>query len=197
MVAAADTSQKTVRASGPLVLAALDDAGSKIPSKSTGKENIREESSGRVDFRDLDAETELVLKKVLNLGSDLAVIDARENSPSQFQLFVLVTLEPTNLFELDLIELRLDNKVVAAHYYTDNDVSAMSKGGGHQLYLANLPAGRHELVAKMSGKIPRDPDYRRETRFKFISGATRTVIELQITGEASKGFPNIAVREWN
>lgn len=148
-------------------------------------------------FRELDTETETVLKEVLNLSSDIAIIDERENNPAKFQLFVLVSMEPTSIFELDLIELQIDKQVVAAHQYDMMDISAMSRGGGHQLYIANLPAGMHELSAKMSGKIPRDPDYHREATFNFISGVQRTIIELRVTGEKSKGFPNLVAKEWN
>ena len=129
MVTAAGAPQNTVITSEALLLAAIDDSNSKKPSNSTGKDQQPHQHSSRLDFRRLDAETEVVLKEVLNLGSDLAIIEEREVNPAQFQVFVIVTMEPTNLFELDMIELRIDQKVVAAHYYTDSDVSAMSRGG--------------------------------------------------------------------
>lgn len=169
---------------------ASDDAGA---STSPQRYGIPPESR----FRELDMETESVLKEALNLSSDIAIIDERENNPAKFQLFVLVSMEPTNIFELDLVELQIDKQVVAAHQYDNMDISAMSRGGGHQLYIANLPAGMHELTAKMTGKIPRDPDYHRETSFNFISGVQRTIIELRVTGEKSKGFPDLVAKEWN
>ena len=87
--------------------------------------------------------------------------------------------------------------MVAAHPYSDNDIAALVRGGGHRLYLANLPAGTHELEAKFVGRVPRDPDYQREAKFKFISGVNRTLIELYINGGESGGFPQFTVREWN
>lgn len=148
-------------------------------------------------FQSLEQEAEGILKEVLNLSSDLAVISERENNPPKNQLMVLVTQAPTNLFELTFIELRVDNQVVAAYHYTERDLFALSRGGGHRLYLANLPAGSHELSARMLGRIPRDPDYRREADFSFVSGVSRSVIELKITNANSKGFPTLLVKEWN
>jgi hypothetical protein len=73
----------------------------------------------------------------------------------------------------------------------------MVRGGGHRLYLTNLPAGTHELEAKFIGRVPRDPDYQREAKFKFISGVNRTLIELYINSGETGGFPQFTVREWN
>lgn len=149
------------------------------------------------NFQKLDVEAENVLREVLDLSSDLAIIDEQHTNPPKNQLLVLITLQPSKFFELDYVELKIDKQTVAAHPYTDNDIAAMVRGGGHRLYLANLPAGTHELEAKFIGRVPRDPDYQREAKFKFISGVNRTLIELYINGGKSGGFPQFTVREWN
>jgi hypothetical protein len=182
-----------------MLLAAVENGSSDAAAKQGANKPPLPASSAQVSeaFKAMDAESEAVLKQVLNLSSDLAIIKERENNPAKFQLVVMVTLQPTNLFELDFMELRIDKQVVTAYHYTDEDVSALSKGGGQRLYLANLPAGMHELQATMVGKIPRDPEYSQEASFSFISGVSRNVIELRITGEKNKGFPTIVPKEWN
>ena len=166
----------------------------------TAKPKSNEESASKVDrasFQKLDVEAENVLREVLDLSSDLAIIDEQQVNPAKNQLLVLVTLQPSKFFELDFIELKIDNQIVAAHPYTEKDISAMVRGGGHRLYLANLPAGTHELQAKFVGKVPRDPDYRREAAFKFIAGVNRTLIELYINSGDNNSFPQFTIREWN
>jgi hypothetical protein len=147
-------------------------------------------------FRSLDQQTELLVKEVLDLSSDLAIVQEEEDNPANFQLMVLVTFDPTKLFTLDYIQLAVDNEVVAAYQYSERDVQALKHGAGHRLYLANLPAGMHEIYATMVGRIPRDPDYKSEVHYKFISGVARTVVELNISSKA-KGFPVLAIKEWN
>lgn len=147
-------------------------------------------------FRSLDEETELLVKEVLDLSSDLAIIEEEEDNPSNHQLMVLVTLDPTELFTLDYMQLEIDNEVVAAYQYSEQDIQALKRGGGHRLYLANLPAGMHEVYVVMMGRIPRDPDYKKEVNYKFISGVSRTVLELNVDSKA-KGFPILAIKEWN
>ena len=97
------------------------------------------------DFRSLDQETELLVKEVLDLSSDLAILQEEEDNPANYQLQVLVTLDPTKLFALDYIQLEVDNEVVAAYQYSERDLQALSRGAGHRLYVANFPAGMHAL----------------------------------------------------
>ncbi len=147
-------------------------------------------------FRSLDQETELLVKEVLDLSSDLAILQEEEDNPANHQLLVLVTLDPTKLFTLDYIQLEVDNEVVAAYQYSERDLQALKYGAGHRLYIANLPAGMHEVFATMVGRIPRDPDYKSEVAYKFVSGVSRTVLELNVSSK-TKGFPILAIKEWN
>lgn len=148
-------------------------------------------------FQQLDQESEQLLKEVLDLSSDLAIIEEQQNNPAKFQLLVLVTMAPTDLFKLDYVELKIDNQTVAAHNYTSTDDRALLLGGGQRLYVANLPAGMHKLYANMAGRVPRDPDYTSEVNYSFISGVSRTVLELSVSGAETKGFPILQVIEHN
>lgn len=147
-------------------------------------------------FRTLDEQTELLVKEVLNLGSDLSILQEREDNPEKFQLLILVTHDATKLFALDLIQVEIDGNVVAAYQYSSADVAAMVRGGSHRLYMANVPAGMHEVSAVMVGRIPRNPDYQREATYKFLSGVSRTVLELNVSSK-HKGYPLLMIREWN
>jgi hypothetical protein len=162
-------------------------------AKPTAKPSSRESLS---TFRSLDQETELLVKEVMDLSSDLAIIQEEEDNPANHQLLVLVTFDPTKLFALDYIQLEVDDEIVAAYQYSERDLQALKRGAGHRLYVANLPAGMHEIYATMVGRIPRDPDYKSEVAYKFVSGVSRTVLELNVSSK-SKGFPVLAVKEWN
>ena len=151
----------------------------------------------RFSFQQLDREAEQLLKEVLDLSSDLAIVEEQQNNPAKFQLLVLVTMAPTDLFKLDYIELKIDEQTVAAHNYTSSEFDALQLGGGQRLYVANLPAGLHKLYASMAGRVPRDPDYKSAVNFSFISGVSRTVLELSVSGAQTRGFPVLQVVEHN
>jgi len=172
---------------------------SKVKSNSkTNPTHSSTHSSKKSNVQNLDVEAEKALQEVLDLSSDLAIISEQHVNPAKNQLLVLVTLQPTQFFELDYVELEVDRQMVAAYPYTDKDISAMVRGGGHRLYLANLPAGVHELKAMFVGKAPRDPDYRQEASYQFISGAKRTLIELYINnGDKGNALPQFMIREWD
>jgi hypothetical protein len=176
----------------PLLLAAAEKNRSSAKSAKSNTDQPETDS-----FRELDIEAEKLLRQVLDLSSDIEIIDEQHTYPPKNQLLVLVTLQPSKFFELDYVELEVDGQVVAAHPYTEKDIAAMVRGGGHRLYLANLPAGTHELKAKFTGKVPRDPDYQREASFKFISGVDRTLIELYINSVENNSFPQFTIKEWN
>jgi hypothetical protein len=178
----------------PLLLAAAESGGAQQPSK---QDNDSKNNPKYDSFQSFDVEAEKLLHEVLDLSSDLAITSEQHVNPPKNQLLVLVTLQPSKFFELEFVELEIDQQTVAAYPYTENDIAAMVRGGGHRLYLANLPAGTHELKAKFVGKVPRDPDYRREATFKFISGVNRTLIELYINSGENSGFPQFTIREWN
>lgn len=168
-------------------------------SKSKTKSSVQVENQkiNLENYQQLDIETERLLKDVLNLSSDLAILEEEQNSPAKHQLLVLVTMKPTELFTLDYVELKIDNHTVAAYNYTPTDINALRLGGGHRLYLALLPAGMHKLSATMAGRIPRDPDYNKAVDYSFVSGLGRTVVELVVSSEQSNSFPTLAVKEWN
>jgi len=176
------------------------ETGKRLSTKGNG---VRQESAvgseprRQFSFQQLDKESEQLLKEVLDLSSDLAIVEEQQNNPAKFQLLVLVTMAPTDLFKLDYIELKIDNQTVAAHNYTSSEHNALQLGGGQRLYVANLPAGMHKLYASMAGRVPRDPDYKSAVDYSFISGVSRTVLELSVSGAQTRGFPILQVVEHN
>ena len=191
------TGKKQHAVSAPHLLMVAANTATDQSARTAKPESESESSTNRASFQKLDVEAENVLREVLDLSSDLSIIEEQQVNPPKNQLLVLVTLQPSKFFELDFVELKVDNQIVAAHTYTEKDIAAMVRGGAHRLYIANLPAGTHELRAKFVGKVPRDPDYRREAAFKFIAGVNRTLVELYINSGVNNSFPQFTIREWN
>ena len=65
----------------------------------------------------------------------------------------------------------LDNRRCQRNYlYTPREVAALLKGGAQRLYVGNLKAGEHELIALFNGKGPNERSYRRAAAVKFEKG---------------------------
>jgi hypothetical protein len=94
------------------------------------------------------------------------------------------------------VRLKLDNKDVAAYLYTPGEVQALHRGGVQRIYVGNLRAGSHELVAFFTGKGPHDRDYKRGATIKFDKGTDPKYIELQIKDSTGKLQPEFEVKVW-
>jgi hypothetical protein len=104
------------------------------------------------------------------------------------------------LFELESVQLKIGDEIVASHLYTPLEVQALHRGGMQRLHLGNLKSGEHELVAVFTGRGPAHGedrrDYKRGTTLKFDKGTGAKAIELRITDAQAKLQPEFEVKVW-
>ncbi len=144
----------------------------------------------------LDGRIQDLKTEALQLNRDLMVLEEELLFPANTQVAVFVSLDVGKLFALDSVQVKLDDKEVANYLYTPAEVASLVRGGVQRLYLGNLRAGQHELVAYFVGKGPHDRDYRRGTTLKFDKGADAKYIELQIKDSTGKLQPEFSVKVW-
>jgi hypothetical protein len=148
------------------------------------------------EFRALDGDVQDLKKQVLDLNKDLFLLEEELLFPSNTQVAVFVSMDVGDFFGLDSVELKLDNKNVTNYLYTEREASALVKGGVQRIFVGNLKAGQHELVAVFTGEGPHTRDYRRGASLKFEKGIGPKYIELTISDRASKMQPEFIVKEW-
>ena len=173
------------------VVAANDSAAAKAPQFSP-----KGAPQGGGEFRALDADVQDLKKQVLDLNKDLFLLEEELLFPSNTQVAVFVSMDVGEFFGLDSVELKLDNKNVTNYLYTEREASALVKGGVQRLYVGNLKAGQHELVAVFTGQGPHVRDYRRGASLKFEKGIGPKYIELTISDRETKMQPEFVVKEW-
>ena len=76
-------------------------------------------------------------------------------------------------------------------------MDALHRGGVQRLYVGNLKAGEHELVAFFTGKGPHERDYRRGTSLKFEKEVGTKYLELRISDREAALQPEFVVRQWD
>lgn len=133
---------------------------------------------------------------VIRLNRDLMVLEEELLFPASTQVAIFVSMDVGRMFSLDSVRVRLDDKEVAAYLYTPAEVQALHRGGVQRLYLGNLRAGTHELVAFFTGKGPHDRDYKRGATLKIDKGTEPKYIELQIKDSTGKLQPEFDVKVW-
>jgi hypothetical protein len=148
------------------------------------------------DFKSLDGEVQGLRKEVLDLNRDLFVLEEELLFPANTQVAVFLSLDVGTFFELDSVQVKLDNKEVANYLYTDREVEALNRGGVHRIYIGNLKTGKHELVAFFTGKGPHQRDYKRGATLNFEKGVGAKYVELRISDRASAQQPEFKIKEW-
>ena len=147
--------------------------------------------AGTLDGRIQDAKAD-----VIKLNRDLLVLEEELLFPANTQVALFVSMDVGKMFQLDSVQVKLDDKVGANYLYTALEVDALHRGGVQRVYLGNLKNGQHELVAFFTGKGPHERDYRRGANVKFEKTGEAKYIELRIQDSAGKLQPEFDVKLW-
>jgi hypothetical protein len=148
------------------------------------------------EFKSLDQEVQALKKQVLDLNRELFVLEEELLYPANTQIAVFVSMDVGEFFALDSVTLKIDDKEVANYLYTDREAQALLKGGVQRVYIGNLKAGEHELIALFTGQGPHARDYRRGATVKLEKGVGAKYLELKISDRAVKAQPEFIVKQW-
>ncbi|MBW4052166.1 MAG: AraC family transcriptional regulator [Proteobacteria bacterium] len=144
----------------------------------------------------VDQQVQSLKSDVLDLNRDLFVLEQELLYPANTQVAVFVSMDAGTFFALDSVQLKIDGKEVADYLYTPREVHALVQGGVQRLYVGNLKAGKHELVAFFTGKGPHDLDYTRGASLEFRKGIGAKYLELTISDDQSKLQPQFRIKNW-
>jgi hypothetical protein len=137
-----------------------------------------------------------VKSDVIKLNRDLLVLEEELLFPANTQVALFVSMDVGKMFELDSVQVKLDDKLVANYLYTPLEVQALHRGGVQRVYLGNLRTGAHELVAFFTGRGPHERDYKRGATVKFDKGSEAKFIELRIRDSSAKLQPEFDIKLW-
>jgi len=144
----------------------------------------------------VDSEVQVLKDEVLDLNRELFLLEEELLFPANTQVAVFVSMDVGDFFDLDSVQLRIDDKPVSNYLYTEREVTALLRGGVHRIYLGNLKTGEHELTAVFTGQGPHTRDYRRGATLKVEKGIGAKFVELRISDRESKQQPEFLVKEW-
>ena len=144
----------------------------------------------------LDARVQALKAEVIRLNRDLLVLEEELLFPAGTQVAVFVSMDVGRLFELESVQIKLDDKVISQHLYTALEVQALHRGGVQRIFVGNLRAGTHAIDAFFTGRGPHDRDYKRGTTLRFEKGTEPRYIELRIKDVLAKLQPEFEVKVW-
>lgn len=144
----------------------------------------------------LDKQVESLKKAVIELNRELFILEEELLFPGNTQVSVFLSLDIGTYFKLDSVQVQIDNKELSNHLYTERELKALQRGGVQRIYLGNLKAGTHELVAFFTGVGPKGRDYKRGATVSFEKGLGPKYLELKIVDSAALQQPDFEIREW-
>lgn len=147
-------------------------------------------------FRNLDQDIQDLKKEVLDLNTELFLLEEELLFPANTQVALFVSMDVGDFFNLDSVQIKVNNKEVANYLYTSREVDALIRGGVHRIYLGNLKVGEHELVAIFTGQGPHERDYRRGASLQFEKGIGPKYVQLEISDRELKQQPEFYIKEW-
>ena len=183
-------------ASSGTVATAQDSGAAALPQFEPAAATARAADPERSEFRTLDEDVQDLKKQVLDLNRDLFLLEEELLFPASTQVAIFISMDVGEFFGLDSVELKLDDKDVTNYLYTEREVDALIQGGVQRLFVANVKAGEHELVAVFTGEGPHTRDYRRGAALTFEKGIGPKYIELTISDRENKLQPEFVVKEW-
>jgi hypothetical protein len=144
----------------------------------------------------LDQRVQDLKAEVIRLNRDLLVLEEELLFPAGTQVAVFVSMDVGRMFELESVQIKLDDKVVSQHLYTPLEVQALHRGGVQRIFVGNLRAGKHAIDAFFTGRGPHERDYKRAATLQFDKGTEPRYIELRIKDSMAKLQPEFEVKIW-
>lgn len=135
-------------------------------------------------------------QEVLELERDLMTVEEIVAFPASTRLTVFLSADVGEFFQLEAVELSVDDRLVTTHFYGPEERRALERGAVHQVYRGNHSPGRHELVAVFTGKGPKGREYRRATRYSFEKNSDPRFIEIRIKDQVKTLQPEFEVTQW-
>lgn len=144
----------------------------------------------------LDTRVQDLKAEVIRLNRDLLILEEELLYPAGTQVAVFVSMDVGRLFELESVQIKLDDKVISQHLYTAQEVQALHRGGVQRVFVGNLKTGPHSIDAFFTGRGPHERDYKRGTTLKFDKGTEPRYIELRVKDSLGKLQPEFEVKVW-
>ncbi len=144
----------------------------------------------------LNQQVEDLKQAALNLNRDLLLLEEELLFPGNTQVAVFVSMDVGEFFQLDAVKVKIDDRVIGSHLYTEKQVSALYRGGIQRIYVGNVKSGEHEISAFFTGKGPQGRDYKRAAKLNFEKTSDPALLELRIVDSTQKLQPIFDIKEW-
>lgn len=157
--------------------------------------SVTAEDSSGADIRSLDGQVQEIKSDVLNIATDLSLLEERLLYPTNTQVALFVAVEEDEKFRLDSVQIEIDGELATHHIYNFQELEALRKGGVQRIYTGNVVTGDHELRVTVLGKRENGDDFSASNSFSFAKGVKPKSLGIVLAGPGS-GESGIRVGDW-
>lgn len=147
------------------------------------------------DMRSLDGQVQEIKSDVLNIASDLRVLEERLLYPSGTQVAVFVSVADEQDFRLDSLQVSINGELATHHIYSFKELEALQKGGVQRIYTGNVATGEHEIAVTMAGKLKNGKDFTESNSYVFAKDVKPKALGITLAGPGS-GKRGIDIGDW-
>ena len=140
----------------------------------------------------LDTEMEALKKELVMLKRDLVILEEDLLFPASSQVSVFLSMDVGEFFQLDAVTLKLNDKEVTHHLYTERQADALFRGGVQKLFVGNVKQGSNRFTAFFVGRGPEGRDFKRATTIEFEKTFEPTFVELSISDSEASYQPEFS-----
>lgn len=145
---------------------------------------------------DLTQRVEELKQEVIALDRDLQALEETVLFPANTRTHVFLSVDVGTFFDIDAVKVKIDDRVVAQHLYSDRERRALIRGAAQELYVGNLEPGRHDLTVIVTGIGPQAREYRIGHQYAFAKANKPKYLELKLADAEQKHQPQLMVNEW-
>lgn len=139
------------------------------------------EQVSKEQIKGLDEQVQDIKKDVLDISSELSLLEEKLLFPSNTQISIFVSLADGAKYEPDAIKVKLDDKNIADHIYSFKEADAMKRGGVQRVYTGNVQTGEHTIQVSVIGKSggSKESD---TGKHSITKGVGPQFVEIRLTG---------------
>lgn len=156
-------------------------------------------NSDAISEKQIDAmemQTQSIKNEAIELSSKLLQLEEKLLFPAHTQVTVFLSIAKSNSATPQAISLKIDNKNITHHIYTQDEVLALHEGGVQRLYTGNTKMGKHKLSIALNEILPDKELRKSEIVYSFNKTENVKYIEFIVDRNQAKD-KQLSFRNWN
>ena len=135
-------------------------------------------------------------KSVLELNKNLYQLEDELLNPSTTKAAMYFSLSMGEFFEPVSIQVDVDNKPLASHLYSKQQISALKEGAVQPLKNFNLGPGVHELKIIVKGKDANGKQKELVSETQIQKNEKPLYLEIKVSDNESEQASELLVQQW-